>query len=125
MTEQTPTGRPILPPCSRCGFKGIRASWQEDRNGRRRIRGECWDCRRYRGWLPMREPFIRLADQNASPAPLLDVLLWAEDLGIQLRSDGRTVWVRATDWCRVPPDLHALIRQCSYQLARMIGRRTA
>ena len=125
MTEQYPARRPILPPCPRCGFKGIHATWQEDRNGRRRIRGECWECRRYRGWLPMRETFIRLADQNVSETPILDVLTWLDDIGAELRSDGKTVWVRPEHWRRVPPDLHALIRQCSHRLARLMGRRTA
>jgi hypothetical protein len=120
---QTPARRPILPPCPRCGFKGIRASWQEDRAGRSRIRGECWECRRYRGWLPIRQPFIFLADQTASPAPVLDALTWLDDIGAELRSDGAAVWVKPSDWRRLPPELHALIRQCSHKLARLMGRR--
>lgn len=56
---------------------------------------------------------------------VLDVLTRLAELGAELHSDGQMVWVKATDWRRVPPDLHALIRQCSHEPARTIGRRTA
>ena len=111
--------------CRHCAAEGYTARWQEDRNGRRRIRADCLGCGRFLAWLPILEPWITSANRNASPTPILDVLTRLDDLDAELRSDGRTVWVKARDWRRVPPDLHALIRQCSHRLARLMGRRTA
>jgi uncharacterized protein (DUF3820 family) len=39
-------------------------------------------------------------------------------LGVELASDGKTVWLRGDDWRKVPPDL---IRQQGHLLATMIG----
>jgi hypothetical protein len=111
-----------LPACRQCGVAGIIAHWQEDCAGGRRIRGECVRCGRFLCWLPQLEPWIRQADYNASPTPVLDVLTQLDDLGIELESDGHSMQVPLQDWQRVPPELHALIRQCSHQLARMLGR---
>jgi hypothetical protein len=111
-----------LPACRGCRTVGIVARWQEDCRGDRRIRGECVRCGRFLCWLPQLEPWIRQADHHASPTPVLDVLTRLDDLGIELESDGHSVAIPLQDWQRVPPELHALIRQCSHQLARMLGR---
>jgi hypothetical protein len=98
--------------------------WIEDRLGRRRIRAECSVCRRLTDHPPCVAPYTTEADRNASGAPVLDALTRLEGLGVELVSDGQRVWVNDKDWRKVPADLHATIRQCSNQLARLIGRST-
>jgi hypothetical protein len=73
--------------------------------------------------MPLVEPWISCANDNASPAPILDVLTRLEDLGVELQSDGRKVWVGGQDYHKVPEELHVLIRQCSNLLARMLGKK--
>jgi hypothetical protein len=63
-----------------------------------------------------------MADAAASPTAVLDVLTRLEVLGIELESNGRRVWLRYEDYSRVSPDLRALIRSCSFQLAKRMGR---
>jgi uncharacterized protein (DUF3820 family) len=113
---------PPIPPCWRCGAAaGHQFSWQEDRRGQRRIRIECKRCHRFVTFAPLTSPYVEVADAAASTTPILDVLTQLDDLDVELQSDGSRAWVAAEDWRRVPPDLHALVRQCSHQLARMIG----
>jgi uncharacterized protein (DUF3820 family) len=112
------------PDCQRCHSGMYRVDWMEDRRGQRRIRATC-SCGRYLCFLPIVEPWIFCANENASPAPVLDVLTQLEDLGVELQSDGRKVWVAGADDRRVPAELHVTIRQCAYQLARLLGRRGA
>jgi hypothetical protein len=109
-----------VPDCSRCASGMFRVDWMEDRSGRRRIRATC-PCGRYLCFLPLVEPWISCANENASPMALLDALVQLEDLGVELESDGRKVWVRHEDYREVPADLHVTIRSCSNTLARMIG----
>jgi hypothetical protein len=49
-----------------------------------------------------------------------------EGLGVELQSVGTHVFYAPGDWQKVPGDLRAIVRQCGYELARMIGdtRRT-
>jgi uncharacterized protein (DUF3820 family) len=110
------------PACRDCGRAGVVARWQEDARGDRRIRGECPRCGRYLCWLPVIPPWVGQADAAASKTPLLDVLTMLDDLGVELESDGRSVSIPWRDWRRVPPELHAVIRQCNNQLARLLGR---
>jgi hypothetical protein len=98
--------------------------WMEDRLGRRRIRAECSMCRRPADYPPCVPPYSTQADANVSPTAALDALTALQELGVELRSDGRGVWVAGEDWRRVPADLHATIRQQSNLLARMIGNTT-
>jgi hypothetical protein len=95
--------------------------WMQDSLGRVRIRAECSVCRRSTDHPPCVSPYTELADANASQTPILDALTRLEDLGVQLQSDGRTVAIPWQDWRRVPPDLHAIVRQCRHQLARLLG----
>jgi uncharacterized protein (DUF3820 family) len=117
-----PEPNPKIPLCARCGIESFAVCWQEVRSGERRIRAECMKCGRWLSWLPVAEPWIRQADANANPTALLDALTRLDELDARLESDGQTVWVHHRDWRRVPPDLHAIVRQCSHQLAKMIGR---
>jgi hypothetical protein len=81
-------------------------------------------CRRVLAYRPGAPPFTDQADAAASPAPTIDALVQLEALGVELRSDGRSVWLAGDDWRRVPPDLMATIRQRGHLLARMIGDNT-
>jgi hypothetical protein len=121
-TPPEPPPQPI-PSCGRCGpGAGFRCAWQEDRLGRRHVRAECARCGRFLGFAPKEQPYAGMADAAASPTPVLDVLVRLEDLGVQLHSDGASVYVPGRDRHRVPPDLHSLIRQCAHQLARLLKR---
>ncbi len=113
---------PLIPWCPTCPLTSFVVTWQEDRRGGRRIRAECLRCGRWLTWLPQAPLWTQQADRNASPTALLDVLTRLEDLGIDLQSDGRTVWVPWPDVQRIPLDLRAVIRQCSHQLARLLGQ---
>jgi hypothetical protein len=113
--------RPV-PVCPRCPPEtGFTAHWQQDRRGRKFIRGECRGCRRWLAALPQIEPFVGMANAAASPTAVLDVLIALECLGIEIRSDGQAVQLGR---CRenAPPDLLALVRQCNNQLAQMLGK---
>jgi hypothetical protein len=118
VVPQTPP-RPA-PTCRTCPGATVLARWMEARDGSRRIRGECAQCHRSCGFLPQVEPYRSEADRAAVPAPILDALTRLEEIGVELQSDGRAGWFGA-DWRRVPPDLAATVRQCSHQLARMLG----
>ena len=116
-----PPPRPI-PPCRDCGpGAGHVLFWMQDRVGRKRIRAECKRCRRLVDHPPCVPPYSTMADATASPTAMLDVLTRLDDLGVQLHSDGRAAWVGGDDYRRVPPDLRALVKQCSHELAKMIG----
>jgi hypothetical protein len=110
--------------CWVCGDVGFACGWLEDSLGRRRVRAECVRCGRCLGHPPSVPPFSTMADAAASPTAVPDVLTRLEALGIELVSDGRSVNYKGTDYHRVPLDLRALVRQCSHQLARMMGNRT-
>ncbi len=95
--------------------------WMEDRLGRRRIRAECRRCRRSVDCPPLVPPFTTMADALASPAPILDALTRMDEMGIEVCSDGRSVWLDCENYRKTPPDLQAIIRQCSHQLAGLLG----
>jgi hypothetical protein len=117
-----PPARPPIPKCPRCGVDaGVVYRWLEDRQGKKRIRAECRRCRHYLTFAPCISPFIEQADAAASQTPVLDVLIQLEGLGVELVSDGSKAWIASEDYKRVPAELHSLVRQCSHQLARMIG----
>jgi hypothetical protein len=97
--------------------------WMQDRLGRRRIRAECSHCRRMVDHPPIVEPYVSMADRNASPAPVFDALIQLDALGVELGNDGKRVWIPAEQDKRVPPVLRAIIRQCAHQLATMLADR--
>ncbi len=119
MTHKPP---PCVPACP-CGAPDdFRIYWQSTRDGRRQLRADCARCGRFLSYLPHRPPFIALADAAASETPILDVLVRLDSIGVALHSDGAEVWVPPPYNVRVGPDLAALIRQCSHELAQLIGR---
>jgi hypothetical protein len=69
----------------------------------------------------MVEPHLTEANRAASTTPVLDALTRLGDLGIDLHSDGKSVWFAGDDWKRVPPDLYALVRQCGHELGKLLG----
>jgi hypothetical protein len=73
------------------------------------------------GFLPLREPYLSEVDRAATATPVLDALVRLEALGVELESDGRSVRFAGDDWRRVPPDLAAIVRQCSHRLAVLLG----
>jgi hypothetical protein len=110
-----------LPACDRCGPVGAFAFWFEDTLGRRRIRAECRRCHRMLGHPPCVEPYVTMANANASETPLLDALVRLDELGVDLVSDGRRVDYANGGWRKVPADLNAVVKSCSHRLARMLG----
>jgi hypothetical protein len=121
---KAPAPRPCapIPRCVRCGpDAGAYFRWLEDSAGRRRIRSECKQFRRWLGFAPLKSPYVEEADAAAIPLPVLHVMTQLETLGVELASDGRKCWLPGDAWKRVPPELRSQIRQCSHTLARMIG----
>lgn len=115
-----PAAKPVRP-CHRCGSLDHRYTWQEDRRGNRRIRRSCRSCGRFCEFAPMTEPFVSEANANASPAPTLDALLLAEAEGIELASDGKTVWI-AGDRRKASEQLQNAVRQRGHLLASLLGK---
>jgi uncharacterized protein (DUF3820 family) len=116
-----PSPRPIRP-CDRCGpGAGVIVHWQELRSGTKRLRVDCRRCGAFLTYPPMVSPYTTMADANKSETAVLDVLMRLDDLGVRLRSDGKAVWLDQADR-QVPPDLRALVRSCSHELARLLGR---
>jgi hypothetical protein len=99
----------------------VAVGFQQCRNGKRRIRASCVHCGAFLCWLPMREPFLSMANNEVSPTPILDVLMLLEEIGVELKSDGKACWVPYPDCKKLDAELAALIRQCSHDLARMLG----
>jgi hypothetical protein len=73
------------------------------------VRAECASCRAFLTYLPAVEPYTTMADRNASPTAILDVLTRMDELGIPLHSDGAAVSVPWPHSRRVPADLTALL----------------
>jgi hypothetical protein len=109
-------------PCPRCGWWKMRHAWMENSRGQRMLRRECGRCRSFCGFAPQVEPFITEANAAASPTAILDVLTRLDDLGVQLGSDGASVWFTGEGARRVTPDLEAVVRQCNHRLAKLLGR---
>jgi hypothetical protein len=119
-----PPPRPISP-CRDCGpGAGHVLFWMQDRLGRKRIRAECKRCRRLVDHPPCVEPYVSMADATASPTAMLDALTRLDDLGVELHRDGRGAWIGGDDYRKVPPDLRALVKQCSNELAKMLSDNT-
>jgi hypothetical protein len=97
--------------------------WLEDSLGRKRVTAEYSVCRRRLGHPPSIPPYSTMADAAASPTAVLDVLTRLDALAIELEGDGRRVWLKYKDYSRVSPDLRALIRSSSHQLAGLLGKR--
>ena len=71
--------------------------------------------------MPSRPPYSTLADIAASASPMLDVLLACEAAGVELASDGKKAWLAGDGWKKLPPEVKTKLRECSHQLAGMIG----
>jgi hypothetical protein len=93
----------------------------QDRLGRRIIRAECSVCRQLLDHPLVVEPYVSMANTTKNPTAALDVLIQLQEMGIELCSDGRAVWVPGEHYRLVSADLRATIRQCCHELARMIG----
>ena len=108
--------------CTRCGSTELRHSWHEYRNGQRQIRRACGRCGTWLGSAPQTPEAVAEADARASKTDILDALTRLDDLGIEVCSDGRSVWAAGDGWRRMPPDLADVLRQCNHRLARLLGR---
>jgi hypothetical protein len=95
----------------------------EDAGGGRRIRAECSHCGRFLTFLPEVPEYVRQADAGGRPTDLMDLLLDLDELGVEPRSDGRSVYFSAEDERKLPPEVRDLARQCSHRLARLLGVR--
>jgi hypothetical protein len=111
--------------CSDClSASEPRFIWQEDRAGRRRG-AECQGCQRFITFAPTCPPYTTEADRRASPTPVLDALVLAEEEGIGLRSDGEAVtFATPHDRSRAPERLRDLLRKANHVLGSMMGRQS-
>jgi hypothetical protein len=115
------------PECQRCRRKGrpsgsYTCTWQEQRNGERRIRASCGTCWGFLTFLPERDPYLSMANSWSSDTSVLDVLVQLEALDVGLLSDGDTCWIAWEDQPRVPGELQNRLRECCHRLARLMGR---
>jgi hypothetical protein len=120
---EAPQPPPYRPPtCQKCGPRsGLLASWMQDAAGKKRIRGECGQCRAYLGFLPQQEPYLSQANSTASAAPVLDCLTQAEAEGVALVSDGKVADFTPGAWRKASPALKARLRECRAELGRLMG----
>jgi hypothetical protein len=115
---------PPMPACARCGGIERHYGWQQRRDGGRHIRVECRGCGQFLKFAPQVEPFVGFANNRASQTAILDVLIGCDGLGIDLTSDGQAVsFTRPEDNHREPQRLRELVRQCSHDLAGLMGRK--
>ena len=118
---------PPLPPesaCPRCGPAALGYHWYQDRLNRRQIRRTCGRCGLPLGFAPQVVPYVGLADAAASAAPVLDVLLWCQELDIALKSDGLVAdFATREDYLRAEPALRLKVAECRASLGRMLGKR--
>lgn len=112
-----PAPRPATP--HRCQLHPdaeVLAYWLSQRDGRRSIRGECGQCGRWLGALPLSDENRRKADANTDPAALLKFLTTLEDRGITVtRKDDRLTYAP-----QLTPDLWRIERQCKGLLLSML-----
>jgi len=117
-------GRRTAPACERCGpGVSIDYCWVELRHGRRRIRRTCRRCDRHLGFAPLFPSVVSQANAAVSETALLDVLIAAHDLGVELRNDGRSVeFASAHYYYRSTPELRRKLGQVRCTLATMMPR---
>jgi hypothetical protein len=98
--------------------------WMEDTLGRRQIRRTCFACGEKNGFAPQVEPFTTEASAAASPTATLDMLLWAEEVGIGLKSDGTVAdFANGEDYKRAEPAMRDLLAECRSRLGKLMGRK--
>jgi hypothetical protein len=106
-----------------CPGAGLNYEWAEDRLGRRQVRRTCRRCNRPLGYAPRVPPFTDWADRAAGAAPILEVLIRCEEMGLRLRNDGAAVdFATPADWHRAPPELRRRLHECRHPLAAMLPR---
>jgi hypothetical protein len=123
VTPPPPPPPPLEPRCHRCGREPPHSyRWAEDRLGRRVIRRGCRRCGAWLGHAPRVEPFVSLADDQASMTSVLDTLTLADEEGVALKSDGAVCdFATMPDWRKASPRLRELLRHCRAELGRMLG----
>jgi hypothetical protein len=110
-----------LPSCPHCPGVAPLLSWQEDSLGRRHVRATCSRCQRWLGFVPKTAGNSAVADRSSSATDLLNCLTMLDELKIAIHSDGTRVYFTWPDCERVPAELHALVRACSFRLAKLMG----
>lgn len=118
-----PPPPPPPPTCHQCGGVDILYHWMQLVTGARRIKRLCRRCCRSLGFAPEVEPYIGLATASACPTALLDTLVEAETLGVELVSDGEAVHIRG-GYDRTTPAFRQRLNECRHSLARMLGKTT-
>jgi uncharacterized protein (DUF3820 family) len=122
----TPPGPAPTPPacCPRCGDCHFLAFWHELRDGDRRIRAECRQCRKFLKFLAHTPEFMQMADVNEPTAGLLDLLTQCDERGVRLVSDGERIDFAPGDWHKATPEMRTLVKRYTHQLAKLVGKRT-
>jgi hypothetical protein len=124
LAAPAPPPSPREPACPRCGSRAMSYGWYQDRLNRRQIRRTCRRCCKPLGFAPQVAPYIGLANAAASAAPVLDVLLWCQELDIALKSDGLVAdFATREDYLRAEPALRLKVAECRASLGRMLGKR--
>jgi hypothetical protein len=121
-SDLPPGPPPKAPPtsCWRCGAKDIRVSWHEQAGGRSAIRADCGMCGRFISSLPLSPENVTRANACRSPTGLLDVLMRANDEGVELVRFGHEV--RPSPFMKASDTLLSLCRQHQHALLRHLVR---
>jgi hypothetical protein len=123
--RQAPEPAPPAPqlPCPQCGGREFRHRRLEDALGRRHIRRACARCGQKCGFAPHGEPYLSEAEAAASPTAPLDLLLWCNEAGVDLKSDGKVAdFASRADYLHAEPAMRELLEQCRAKLGRLMRK---
>jgi hypothetical protein len=98
----------------------IKAGWQEDSAGQRRIRGSCAACDKFLRFLPLVPRYVEMADAAACQFSVEVVLAKLQRRGLEIVSDGD-----GSSWfpygSPATADDRALLRQYACQISYRLG----
>jgi hypothetical protein len=110
--------------CRRCGGTDLRLYWQQLAGaGGRAIRADCRRCRRFVAFVPQTAANVAAADAAQPPAALLDVLIRAEEEGVEVVRRGERLALLPPG--KASPELEVLVRQNTRGLLQMLPPRSA
>jgi hypothetical protein len=112
-----PPAKPAAEPsCSKCGRFDLQLYWYQQRDGRKQIKAICPTHGLLAAALPHTPANVQRADAAQPQAGLLDALVLADELGVELVVVGGAIDIQP--WQRATVELRRLVKQSQHQLVR-------